>query len=101
MLRVLQRPSGSVAMSHIVLPVLLRIFHLKSPAEISATARTSQGVAIADIHGGVRIMGPKFESSTSWKAHTDGRVTHLVERKGILVTLGVCVLSTTRLPFQD
>lgn len=25
----------------------------------------------------------------SWTAHTDGRVTHLIEKKGILVTLGV------------
>ena len=76
----------------LVLAVLLKILLFKKPAEISATVRTSQGVALADIHGSVHIMGPEFEPSTSWQAHSDGRVTHLIERKGIMVTLGVCAI---------
>jgi hypothetical protein len=91
-----QRPSGLVPISCCPVPFLKNLY-FKSPAEISATAQTSQGAALADIHGGVHILDSKFEPSTSWQAHPDGRVTHLTERKGILVTLGVCTLLITRL----
>ena len=96
MSRARRRPSGLVPISRCPRPAPEELV-LKSPAEISATAQTSQGVALADIHGGVHILNSKFEPSTSWQAHSDGRVTHLTERKGILVTLGVCVLPMTRL----
>ncbi|KAF8306968.1 hypothetical protein DL93DRAFT_2178260 [Clavulina sp. PMI_390] len=68
----------------------------RSPAEISSTCSTSHGVAVADIHGGVHILGSTLEATYSWQAHHDGRVTHLIERKGILVTLGE--ERTSRLP---
>ncbi|KAL1686960.1 hypothetical protein GGG16DRAFT_63250 [Schizophyllum commune] len=40
------------------------------------------------IHGSVHALNQDFESYMSWVAHTSGRVTHMVERKGVLVTLG-------------
>ncbi|THH12547.1 hypothetical protein EW146_g7591 [Bondarzewia mesenterica] len=56
--------------------------------EISTTASSSFGVLVADIHGSVHVLDKEFESVSSWIAHVDGRVTHMVERRGILVTLG-------------
>src|ERR1700733_6399860 len=58
--------------------------------EISTIASSSAGVLVADIHGSVHILNSQFESAISWVAHVGGRVTHMVERKGVLVTLGVC-----------
>jgi hypothetical protein len=52
---------------------------------------SSSGMLVADIHGSVHLLNREFESITSWVAHVGGRVTHMVERKGILVTLGVCL----------
>lgn len=60
----------------------------KTTPEISAIASSSAGVLVADIHGSVHILSDLFESTTSWVAHVRGRVTHMVERKGVLVTLG-------------
>ncbi|KAF9460675.1 hypothetical protein BDZ94DRAFT_1265603 [Collybia nuda] len=60
----------------------------KATPEISTVASSSVGVLVADIHGSVHILNEDFESVMSWIAHTAGRVTHMVERKGILVTLG-------------
>ncbi|KAF5378286.1 hypothetical protein D9615_008715 [Tricholomella constricta] len=60
----------------------------KATLEISTVASSSVGVLVADIHGSVHILNPDFESISSWVAHVGGRVTHMVERKGILATLG-------------
>ncbi|KAF9532799.1 hypothetical protein CPB83DRAFT_880452 [Crepidotus variabilis] len=56
--------------------------------EISTVIASSFGVLVADIHGSVHLLNRDFESINSWVAHVSGRVTHMVERKGILVTLG-------------
>lgn len=50
---------------------------------------SSAGVLVADIHGSIHLLNRDFESTNSWVAHVGGRVTHMVERRGILVTLGV------------
>ncbi|KAJ3838462.1 hypothetical protein F5878DRAFT_652044 [Lentinula raphanica] len=60
----------------------------KVTLEISTVASSSAGVLVADIHGSIHLLNKDFESISSWVAHTGGRVTHMVERKGILVTLG-------------
>ncbi|KAI0818923.1 hypothetical protein BC629DRAFT_1579360 [Irpex lacteus] len=59
----------------------------KSP-EISCITSTDFGTLVADIHGSVFILNDDFETARSWVAHTGGRVTHMVERNGILVSLG-------------
>ncbi|EDR06605.1 uncharacterized protein LACBIDRAFT_251110, partial [Laccaria bicolor S238N-H82] len=41
-----------------------------------------------DIHGSIHLLNRDFESTNSWVAHVSGRVTHMVERQGVLVTLG-------------
>ncbi|KAI0934915.1 hypothetical protein AcV5_006605 [Taiwanofungus camphoratus] len=46
------------------------------------------GPLVADIHGSVYLLSRDFEIVKSWIAHTDGRVTHMAERRGILITLG-------------
>ncbi|KAF8065348.1 hypothetical protein FPV67DRAFT_1608557 [Lyophyllum atratum] len=60
----------------------------KATPEISTVASSSVGVLVADIHGSVHILNRDFEAVSSWIAHVGGRVTHMVERKGVLVTLG-------------
>ena len=50
---------------------------------------SSAGVLVADIHGSIHLLNRDFESINSWVAHVGGRVTHMAERRGILVTLGV------------
>ncbi|KAF9073561.1 hypothetical protein BDP27DRAFT_1260105 [Rhodocollybia butyracea] len=60
----------------------------KASMEISTVTSSSAGVLVADIHGSIHILNKDFESISSWIAHTGGRVTHMVEKKGILVTLG-------------
>ncbi|RDB23063.1 Vacuolar protein sorting-associated protein 11 [Hypsizygus marmoreus] len=60
----------------------------RATLEISTVASSSAGVLVADIHGSVHILNKDFESIASWVAHVGGRVTHMVERKGVLVTLG-------------
>lgn len=62
----------------------------KTP-EISTVIPSSMGPLVADIHGSVYLLNRDFEIVKSWIAHTDGRVTHMAERRGILITLGVCV----------
>ena len=61
----------------------------KATPEISTVISSSAGVLVADIHGSIHLLNRDFESINSWIAHVDGRVTHMVERRGILVTLGV------------
>ncbi|KAG6900207.1 hypothetical protein C0993_001472 [Termitomyces sp. T159_Od127] len=60
----------------------------KATPELSTVAPSSVGTLVADIHGSVHILDRNFESLSSWVAHVGGRVTHMVERKGVLVTLG-------------
>ncbi|KAH9848923.1 hypothetical protein C2E23DRAFT_785321 [Lenzites betulinus] len=62
------------------------VFH-KTP-EISTITPSSIGLIVADIHGSVYLVSRDFEIAKSWIAHTGGRVTHMAERKGILITLG-------------
>ncbi|TFY77597.1 hypothetical protein EWM64_g6415, partial [Hericium alpestre] len=56
--------------------------------EISTIAPSAFGVIVADIHGSVHVLDKEFEPVSSWVAHVGGRVTHMVERRGILITLG-------------
>jgi hypothetical protein len=44
---------------------------------------------VADIHGAVHLLKHDLDPFVSWQAHVEGRVTHMIERKGVLVTLGV------------
>ncbi|OCH92268.1 hypothetical protein OBBRIDRAFT_773774 [Obba rivulosa] len=60
----------------------------KKTPEISTITSSSAGPLVADIHGSVYLLNRDFEVVKSWIAHTGGRVTHMAERKGILVTLG-------------
>lgn len=60
----------------------------KTP-EISTITTSTVGLIVADFHGSVYILSRDFEITKSWIAHTGGRVTHMAERKGILITLGV------------
>ncbi|KDQ61289.1 hypothetical protein JAAARDRAFT_55962 [Jaapia argillacea MUCL 33604] len=60
----------------------------KSAPEISTVASSSSGLLVADIHGSVHILNKDFEAVTGWIAHIGGRVTHMAERRNILVTLG-------------
>lgn len=66
----------------------------KTP-EISCITSSSLGTIVADIHGSVYILNREFEVAKSWVAHNGGRVTHMVEQKKMLITLGV------RLVFSD
>ena len=60
----------------------------KTP-EISTILSSSAGLVVADIHGSVYLLTRDFEIAKSWIAHTGGRVTHMAERRGMLITLGV------------
>ncbi|KAF5383483.1 hypothetical protein D9757_006137 [Collybiopsis confluens] len=64
------------------------IFKACTTLEISTVASSSAGLLVADIFGSIHLLNKDFESISSWVAHAGGRVTHMVERKGILVTLG-------------
>ncbi|KZT23981.1 hypothetical protein NEOLEDRAFT_509554 [Neolentinus lepideus HHB14362 ss-1] len=60
----------------------------KSAMEISIMAPSTSGVLVADIHGSIHLLDKDFETVTSWLAHVGGRVTHMAEQRGILITLG-------------
>ncbi|KAI5122199.1 hypothetical protein M0805_002688 [Coniferiporia weirii] len=60
----------------------------KNTPEISVLSSSSAGVLLADIYGSVHILNRDFEAVRSWVAHVGGRVTHMADRKGILVTIG-------------
>ena len=62
---------------------------MQATPEISTVKSSSFGVLVADIHGSIHLLNRDFESINSWVAHVGGRVTHMVERRGVLVTLGV------------
>ena len=44
---------------------------------------------MADIYGSVYQLNEDFETTKAWIAHSNGRVTHMLERNGLLVALGV------------
>lgn len=50
---------------------------------------SSIGLLVADIHGSIHVLDRTFEIQNSWIVHHAGRVTHMIENRGILVTLGV------------
>ncbi|KAH8117125.1 hypothetical protein DFH11DRAFT_1579398 [Phellopilus nigrolimitatus] len=60
----------------------------KNTPEISVLSSSSAGVLLADIYGSIHILNKEFEDVRSWVAHVGGRVTHMVDRKGVLVTIG-------------
>lgn len=62
---------------------------VQATPEISTIISSSFGMLVADIHGSIHLLNRDFESIRSWVAHVGGRVTHMVERRGVLVTLGV------------
>ncbi|KAF8958030.1 hypothetical protein BDZ97DRAFT_1762462 [Flammula alnicola] len=65
------------------------VHDLDSTPDIFKLLRLLLGVQlIADIHGSIHLLNREFESTNSWIAHVSGRVTHMVERRGVLVTLG-------------
>ncbi|KAF8432962.1 hypothetical protein L210DRAFT_3614219 [Boletus edulis BED1] len=60
----------------------------KNAPEISTVISSSHGMVVADIHGSVHLLNQAFVSVASWIAHVGGRVTHMVEERGILVSIG-------------
>ncbi|EIN07034.1 hypothetical protein PUNSTDRAFT_114539 [Punctularia strigosozonata HHB-11173 SS5] len=60
----------------------------KAAHEISSITYWNSYLLLADIHGSVHILNDDFESTQSWVAHIGGRITHMVGRRQILVTLG-------------
>ncbi|KAL5529475.1 hypothetical protein ACEPAG_5460 [Sanghuangporus baumii] len=60
----------------------------KNTPEISVLSSSTYGVLLADIYGNIHVLNKELESTRSWVAHTGGRVTHMVDRKGTLVTIG-------------
>lgn len=70
-------------------------FYPQATPEISTMISSSSGVLVADIHGSIHLLNRDFEPVSSWIAHVGGRVTHMVERKDILVTLGVSISSVS------
>ena len=64
---------------------------LRVGTSISTITSSAYGVVVADMHGSVHVLDKQFEPISSWVAHVGGRVMHMAERRGYLVTLGVCV----------
>ncbi|KAJ7814129.1 hypothetical protein B0H14DRAFT_2850933 [Mycena olivaceomarginata] len=60
----------------------------KTTPEISTIIPSSAGVLVADIYGTIHIINREFEAQRSWVAYEGGRVTHMAERRGVLVTVG-------------
>ncbi|KAH7908522.1 hypothetical protein BJ138DRAFT_1128397 [Hygrophoropsis aurantiaca] len=60
----------------------------KNAPEIAVVISSSSGLLVADIHGSIHLLNQDYVSISSWVAHVGGRVTHMVERQGILVTIG-------------
>ena len=88
-----QNPSKSVTWLFVTLVVLTTTAALQNVPEISVLSSSSAGVLLADIYGSVHVLNKDFESITSWVAHQGGRVTHMTDRKGVLVTIGVCAFT--------
>ena len=72
---------------------------LRVATSISTITSSAYGLVVSDMHGSVHVLNKEFESISSWVAHVNGRVTHMVERRGYLVTLGVRVLLLLSLVF--
>jgi vacuolar protein sorting-associated protein 11 len=66
--------------------------YLQKTPEISCITSTAHGTLVADIHGSVYQLNEDFETTKAWIAHSNGRVTHMLERNSLLVTLGVSLL---------
>ncbi|KAI0717610.1 hypothetical protein C8Q72DRAFT_983195, partial [Fomitopsis betulina] len=60
----------------------------KKTPEISTIIASPVGPLVADIHGSIYSLNRDLEITNSWVAHAGGRVTHMAERKNILITLG-------------
>ncbi|KAJ7693653.1 hypothetical protein B0H17DRAFT_1059396 [Mycena rosella] len=60
----------------------------KITPEISTIIPSSAGVLVADIYGTIHILNRDFEAQRTWIAYEGGRVTHMAERRGVLVTVG-------------
>ncbi|KAG6333301.1 hypothetical protein ID866_5788 [Astraeus odoratus] len=60
----------------------------KNAPEISTMTSSTAGLMIADVHGSIHILNQSFVSVASWVAHVGGRVTHMIEKKAMLVTIG-------------
>ena len=58
---------------------------------------SSAGLVVSDIHDSIHILNQSFVSAASWVAHLGRRVTHMIERKGFLVTIGVCAYAIARI----
>lgn len=78
--------------------MVLYSFQSKNTPEISVISSCSAGVLLADIYGNLHILNKDFESVRSWVAHVGGRVTHMVDRKGVLVTIGVSLFLNAVIP---
>jgi hypothetical protein len=74
---------------------------LRAASSISTVASSAYGLIVADMHGSVHVLSKEFEPVSSWVAHMGGRVTHMVERRGYLVTLGVGVLLVPPRTYPD
>ncbi|EIW86132.1 hypothetical protein CONPUDRAFT_114267 [Coniophora puteana RWD-64-598 SS2] len=61
---------------------------LRNATDISTVVSSAAGLLVADTHGSIHLLKPDFSPITSWIAHVNGRVTHMVERDGILITVG-------------
>ncbi|KIM33614.1 hypothetical protein M408DRAFT_310067 [Serendipita vermifera MAFF 305830] len=59
----------------------------KNIADIACIAPSSQGLLVADIHGTIHLLDAEFEDKATWTAHENGHVTHMDEKRGILITL--------------
>ncbi len=68
---------------------------LRVATSISTITSSEYGVVAADMYGSVHVLNKEFEPVSSWVAHLGGRVTHMVERRGYLVTLGVSFLTSS------
>ena len=79
-----------VGVSTFVSPTLAKHFYVvQNTFEIASVAPSSVGILVADVNGRIYILDKSFEPIRTWAIHVSGRVTHMVERKGILITVGV------------
>jgi hypothetical protein len=72
-------------------PRLIDAFCLQSMPEISCLTTGQRSLLVADLHGYVHVLSAEFETTRSFVAHEEGRVTHMLYTgiKGIVVTVGV------------
>lgn len=70
----------------------------QNPHEIATIASSTAGILVADINGNIYLLDRVFDIARTWIAHVAGRITHMVENKGILVTLGVSICPSNQIP---